>query len=217
LRLIRRLAIPLSLLVCLVPVHAIQQEGGVAAIKTADGFLLVWNKPDVHFTLAIKGKDVRPLNSTERVFFNVDGIVVQVQSVAISEFMKDATKQKPDDRSVLMAHRDWESQFLQSSLLGKKINVQTVPQKLDDGKEALLWKFDMPEMPEGVHTTAKEQVYLTMVSGHHVILLNAAVEGNTAESLVQRFLMNTIATLRVSSKPIDAQELQKSIRAGNPR
>jgi hypothetical protein len=197
------------LLAAMSGVSARPQEGGINAIKTADGFVLVWNQPDVHFTLAIKGKDVHPLNSTEHVFFNVDGVVFQVQTVALSEFMEGAQKKRPDNSSILTAHRDWESRFIESSLLGKKLNVRTSPQKLSDGSEALLWKFDMPE---GMNSDAREQIYLTVVRGDHVILLNGVVEGATAESKVEKFLLDTIATLKVSPEPINLQELQESIR-----
>jgi hypothetical protein len=195
--------------------YATQQENGINAIKTADGFVLVWNQPDIHFTLGVKGKDVRPLNSTEHVFFNVDGVVFQVQSVAISEFVKDAQKKKLNDMSILLAHRDWEWQFIESTLLGKKLNVQTVPQKLSNAGEGLLWKFEMPAMPKVANSSAKEQIYLTVVSGDHVILLNSVVEGAISESAAQKFLLDTISTLKVSSKPINLQDLQESIRKGN--
>ena len=195
--------------------YATQQENGVNAIKTADGFLLVWNQPDIHFTLGIKGKEVRPLNSTEHVFFNLDGVVFQAQCVAISEFINDAQKQKLNDMSILLAHKDWESQFIESTLLGKKLNVQTVPQKLSNGGEALLWKFEMPTMPAVANSSVKEQIYLTVVTGDHVILLNTVVDEAISESTAQKFLLDTISTLKVSSKPINVQELQESIRKGN--
>jgi hypothetical protein len=207
----------LVLLPSLLSVRAEQQEDGISAVKTDEGLMLVWNQPDIHFTLEIKGKDVRPLNSAEHVFFNVDGMPFQVQSAAITEFMKDADRKKQDDKSILMAHRDWESQFIQSSLLDKKLNVQTVPQKLSNGGQALLWKFEMPAMPEVTNSTAKSQIYLTVVSGDKVILLNGVVEGAIAESAVEKFLLDTISTLKVSPKPIDLRELQETIRKGKPQ
>jgi hypothetical protein len=36
---------------------------GVAAIKMEDGYLVVWNQPDTHFTLGLKGKNIRPMSS----------------------------------------------------------------------------------------------------------------------------------------------------------
>jgi hypothetical protein len=211
----RYLGLIVILMSSLLTASAAHQEDAITVIKTDDGVMLVWNLPDLHFTIEIKGTDVRPLNSPESVFFNVDGKVLQVQSVAVNEFMKDAERTKKDDKSILVAHRDWESQFIESSLLGKKLTVETVPQKLSNGSEGLLWKFAMPKMPEMTNTTAKAQIYLTVVSGAHVILLNGVVEGETVESAVQNFLLETISTLKVSPKPINLRELQESIRKGN--
>ena len=208
-------AATLFLLVSLWSVGASQQENGINAIKIADGYFLVWNQPDIHFTLEVKGKEVRPLNSTEHVFFNVDGIIFQVQSVAISEFLKDAEKQKLSDQAILTAHRDWEAQFIQSSLLDKKLNVQSATQRLGDGTEALLWRFDMPDMPHSVRSDARAQIYLTMVKGAHVVLLNGVVRGTVAESEVRKFLLNTSTTLKTSPGPINARELQETIRKRN--
>ncbi len=216
-RIRRQVGVISLLLSTLLSAGARPQESGVSAVKTADGFVLVWNEPGVYFTLAVKGRNVRPMNSTEHVFFNVDGVVFQVQTVAVKEFMKDFRDGKPDDATILAAHRDWESKFISESLLGAKLDVKTAPLKLGDGRDALLWKFDMPEMPEGAQSSAKEQLYLTVVSGDHVILLNGVVEGDVPEAAVQKFLLDTLSTLRASAKPINLRELQEAIRKGSPR
>lgn len=205
--------IVLSLLSSIWIVRASQQENGIAALKTADGFLLIWNQPDIHFTIEIKGKEIRPMNSTEHVFFNVDGMVVQVQSAAISEFIKDNKKPKPDEKSILTAHLDWETQFIESGL-GKTISVQLTPQKLSDGSEALYWKFDMPE---GLNAEAKKQLFVTRVSNNHVLVLNGVVTKTVEEERVRKFLTDTISTLKISSNPINVQELQEAIRKGKPK
>lgn len=188
------------------------QEEDVVAIKTADGFLLVWNTPGIHFTLPVRGKDVRAVNSSEHVFFNVDGVMFQVQTVAISNFMKAGAADRPDAKAILLAHRDWESDFIQTNLLGTKVNVQTSPQKLKNGSAALLWKFDSPKVVQGEESKVKQQMYLTTVMGEHVILLNAGVEGTATEGAVQQLLIDALESLKVSSTTIDVKELQESIR-----
>jgi len=188
-----------------------QADGdGVAAIKTKTGYLIVWNQPDIHFTLGVNGKDVRPMNrpASGSVPFNVDGVVFQVQSVAISEFLKNAKKQKLSDQAILMAHRDWESQYIEQTL-GKKLNVTSVPQPLSNGSQALLWKFAMPK------NKAQQQVYLTMVSSNHFIILNGTEETGKVpvpESIVQRLLADTLSTFKASSRPIDVLKLRETIR-----
>jgi hypothetical protein len=190
-----------------VPASPQAAGNGIAAIKTNDGYLVVWNQPDIHFTLGLKGKDVRPMSSpgTGSAAFNVDGVVFQIQSVAISEFVKNAKKQKLSDQSILIAHRDWESQYLEQTV-GTKLNVTTAPQQLSNGSQALIWKYDKPK------TKGSEQMYLTMVSGTNVVILNGVVSERITASVVQQLLLNTISTLRVSSRPIDVIKLRESIR-----
>jgi hypothetical protein len=105
-----------------------QNDLPVNAIKTIDGYLLVWNRPDLHFTVLIKGKDIKPLNDTEHVFFNVDGMVFQIQLASVSEFAPDAKEKKLDDMAILAAHRDWESKFIEG-LLSSKLKVGIIQHK----------------------------------------------------------------------------------------
>jgi len=180
----------------------------VNAIKTIDGYLLVWNRPDLHFTVLIKGKDVKPLNDSEHVFFNVDGMVFQIQFASVSEFAPDAKEKKLDDKAILAAHRDWESKFIEG-LLSSKLKVQSLNTKLSNGGEASLWQFDMPE---GMNVEARKQLYLSVVSGDYVVLLNSVVTAAISEETARKFLLDTMATLKFSSTPIDVKKLSESIR-----
>jgi len=189
------------------------QENGITALKTETGVLLVWNQPDDYFTLEIKGKEIRPLDSSEHVFFTVDGIPFQVQSVAASEVLKDAGKVGQSPQSILTAHKDWEAKYVESSL-GRKLNVQSSPLVLKGGGEALFWKFDMPE---GLKSDARQQQYLSVVNGRNILFLNGVVTGEKQEAVVRQLLVDTMETLKNSPKPIDLLKLQESIRNGRPR
>lgn len=199
----------LLLLISTGSVSAITQTdgNGTAAIKTIDGFVIVWNQADIHLTLSLKGKDVRPMASpgTGSVAFNVDGVVFQLQSVAISNFHKNAKKQKLSDQAILMAHRDWESQYLEQTV-GTKLNVTSTPQQLSNGSQALIWRYDKPK------TRGSEQMYLTTVSGSSVVILNGVISERNPATAVQQLLLNTISTLKVSARPIDVMKLRESIR-----
>jgi hypothetical protein len=214
-KLATRLAVLVFLLLALPSVCTAQTDDGIAAIKALDGYVLVWNQPGCYFTLTIKGKDVQPAESSQNVLFKVDEMFFQVQAVAISQFMKETAKGKSEDTAILMAHRDWESDYIQNTLK-KKFTVQTVVKKLKGGRDALLWRYDMPELPPDMHSTAKAQVYLSVVCGDHVILLNSTVEGLKTEAMAQALLLDTIATLKTSATPIDVQELRKTILGEKP-
>jgi hypothetical protein len=211
-------SVAIILLVAISPwsVLASRQGNGndIAAIeRPLGGFVIVWNRPDLHFTIELKGKKVEPDDSAPNgtVAFNIDGIVLPVQCTAISDFAKNARKQKLTDLAILEAHRDWESRY-QEQNLGAKINVASAPQQLSGGGEALMWKFDMPKAKKPV-----EQVYLTTVSGKSVVILNGVVTGKIPEKAVQKLLLDTISTLNVSSRPIDVQKLREGLQGWQPK
>jgi hypothetical protein len=189
---------------------ALAQIDGWAAIKTDAGLLLVWNGRGLNFTLAISGKEVQPLNEAENPFFSVDGKVLQLQVVEIESFAPGAREKKLDDRAILAAHREWEAKYIEDQLQ-TKLALQTFNVKLGNGSEASTWQFDMPE---SINADAKKQVYLTTVSKNYVLLLNSAATAATSDSEARKFLIDTIATLKLSPTPIDEKKLAEAIRKG---
>jgi hypothetical protein len=190
---------------------SLDQEDGWAAIKTDEGVLFVWNVRELHFTLALRGKEIKPLNDPNHIFFTADGIVLQIQVASIAEFAPDAKDKKLDDKSILAAHRYWEAKFIEG-LLGTTLKLQVFSAKLSCGSDASLWQFDMPE---GMNSEAKKQVYLTVVSKPYVLLLNSTVTATIPEESARKFLLETMATLKISSAPIDVKRLSESIRGGS--
>lgn len=187
-----------------------QAEDGFATIKTSDGVLFVWNVEELHFSLAIKGKDIKPQGDSEHIFFAVDGRVLQIQAAAIKQFAPDAREKKLDERAILAAHRDWESKFIEE-LLHSKLRVQTFNVKLSNGSAASMWQFDMPE---GMNADTQKQLYLTVVQGDFVVLLNSEVSAANPEEEGRKFLLETMATLKSSPTPIDVKQLSESIHKG---
>ena len=203
----------LVLFACVDPVRSAKpQQEGWTALKSGDGVLFVWNRPDLGFSVDIKGNRIQPLNDPEHIFFDVDGIIFQIQSLPITDFAPDAKKQRLSIQSILAAHRDWESQFISQQLLRTKLAIKSSNQNLPSGRELMLWQFDLPENLR--NSNAKTQVYLTTVAGDYVILLNSVIGEKGSDVAVNKFLLDTIATLKVSSKPINLKQLQESLRKG---
>jgi len=180
------------------------------AINTRTGLLLVSNDSDNWYTLEIKGSDVR-LTSTKPRVFNVDGMFLQVVSAKISKFLGEQEKRPADEKTILQAHRDWEAKYAQGSYT-EKLVIESSWQKLDNGKDALLWKYNVPE---GNKTNVKKQIYLTVVKGEHVLMLGGIVTDDIKEEDSLKLLLTTISSLKVSDKPIDFDQLQESIRKGD--
>jgi hypothetical protein len=186
------------------------QEDGWVGIKTDEGVLFVWNVGGLYFTLSINGKTVKPLDDTEHIFFLVDGRVLQIQVATIASFAPDAREKKLDDRAILAAHRDWETKYV-GDLLKSKLTVQTFNAKLGAGGEASMWQFDMPE---SMNAEAKKQLYLTVVRKEYVLLLNSEATPAMSDAEGRKFLLDTIATLKLSPTRIDVNKLSESIRKG---
>lgn len=191
---------------------SLQQEDGWSAIKTDEGILFVWNQPGLNFSISIKGKEVKPLNDPEHIFFSVDGRVLQIQLARITDFAPDAKETKLDDKAILAAHRDWEAKYIEE-LIHSKLTVRTFNTKLNNGADALIWQFDMPKE---MKAEAQKQLYLTLVAKDYVLLLNSATTAVGLQDVDGGwFLLDTIATLKISATPIDVKKLSESIRAGN--
>ena len=190
---------------------SLQQEDGWATIKTGEGILFVWNVRGLYFTLSLKGKEIKPLDDPDHIFFSVDGRVLQIQAAAINNFAPDAKEKKLADKAILAAHRDWEAKYIED-LIHTKLAVRTFNTRLSDGSDALMWQFDMPE---GMNTEAQKQLYLTLVAKNHVLMLNSEATATIPDADGRKFLLDTIATLKLSPTPIDVKKLAESISAGN--
>jgi hypothetical protein len=190
--------------------YAPQQEDGWVAIRTGEGMLFVWNVHELHFTLAVKGKNIKPLNDPDHIFFAGDDMGLQIQVAAIREFAPDAKEKKLDDRTILAAHRDWEATFVEG-LLKSKIQLHTFNVRLSNGGDASLWQFDMPE---GMNADAKSQLYVTVVREGYVVMLNCEATATISEEAGRKFLLETMATLKTSPDPIDVKKLSESVRKG---
>jgi hypothetical protein len=197
------------LLIVLAPASLLagQEDFSSGAIKTTTGFLLVWNEEKNHYTLEIKGDEVRQ-TSTERKFFAVDGMFLQIVDASIGEFLEAGKRQTTDDRAILEAHRDWEVRFMEGEY-GEKLKVESSWQKLQNGKDALWWQI---EVPKRAGTNVTKQISLTTVNGDYVLMLGG-VETDTIEAAAtRRLLLATAETLKPSAGPIDLLKLQKQIR-----
>ncbi len=186
-----------------------QEDYRSGTIKSASGYLLVWNQPKNYYVLEIKGKDVRQ-TSTDRKLFNVDGMFLQIIDAPIENVIQAEKRQNLDDKAILEAHRDWEAKFMEGEYK-TKLEVASSWRKLTNGKDALLWQVSVPE---SARSNVRKQVYLTMVQGDYVLMLGGAVTGTTEESATQQLLLSTIETLKTSDKPTDLQKLRDTIRTG---
>lgn len=175
------------------------------AVKMGCGYLLVWNELGNYYTLKIDGSDVRQ-TSTQQIQFSVDGVFLQVITPTIKSFLKD--REKLDAKAILAAHRDWEANYLEGEYK-EKLKIESFPQKLANGQEALLWQFDLPKSAGG---NVKKQTYLTLVKGEHIFMLGSIVTDKIMEKASHNLLLLTALGLKASDKPTDLSQIQSLLK-----
>ena len=183
-------------------------SGGI--LKTEKGILIVWNEPNNNYTIEVKGNDIRPFADSPLIFY-VDKKILQIKTVAKKEFVNNLETAGLDDKSILIAHRDWEVKYL-SSLFKQSLKIDSAWQKLTNGMDALLWNF---EMPSNGNSQAKKQVFLVISKGDYILLLNSAVTDSIDEKTVRQFLLETIETLKINKKPLSLKKAQEQILNGD--
>jgi hypothetical protein len=196
----------LPILLASISVLAQSDNSGTTLVKTEAGLLWVENKGDAHFMLEIAGNEIRPLK--EYPFLSVDGRPMQVHLVTIEEFYKTTGNARANDIQILQAHRDWETDH-HGKLLNSTLAVKSEPISSGRSCEALLWSYSMPA---AVSKEVKEQWFLTILIGSHLLLLNTTLKTDEPANAARDLLVKTLSTLQISAKPIDVKALQESIR-----
>jgi hypothetical protein len=191
------------------PVCAQDQSANTTLLKTEAGVLWVHNGADLHFTLEIKGKEIRPLR--EFPYLAVDGRVLQTHVVSFDKFYPNAPKDS-NVGLVLKRHQAWEVDH-HSKLLGAKLNVKAETLTPNSNREALLWSYPMSA---GLDADVQEQTFLTTVLGRYLLVLNRPLAKGEAPAAARDFLLAVLSTLEVSATPIDLQALQTKLREGLP-
>lgn len=182
-----------------------QEQSGL--VKTAKGYLIVWNEPGNYFTMEVRGDKILP--SARPRMLMVDGRFFEIQTTKKEQFLNPNDKTL-DDKAVLAAHRDWERDYA-SGLLKAELKVESEWLKLPTGQDALGWSYKMPKGPQS--GTVKKQFYLTLVNREHVIVLNSALEGGE-EKDTKQLLLQTMLTLKPTDKPLNIQKAAEQVKKG---
>lgn len=200
------------LLLVLAPHFSYAQDENVrGAIATGSGLLIVWNEPQNNFTIGIKGKAVRPVPNTNLAFL-IDGKFIQVVTAFNKDFLTNSQKlQKLDEKALLLAHRDWESKYMEDTV-GEKLAIDSEEMLLTNGKPALLWSFATPERDR---EKVRRQVFLSVCKGESILVLNGAETPEIDKDTVRRFLLETVLTLKIREKPLSRVEAMELASKAN--
>jgi len=179
---------------------------GVLSIKTGKGFLFINNNDDKSFSIEISGSDVKPQEDLNVPAFSVDGKIVQILSVPLTNFAPE--NKKLSDEELLEAHKLWESNYLSTDIYKEKLKVESTKVKLGEKRDALFWGFTRPKFNQEF----KHEYFLTTVVGKTLLAIGSPVGENETIEGTKKILMEIMVTLKVSEKPFDIEKLSESIR-----
>lgn len=183
-----------------------QQNAGVTLLKSERGVVLLYNKNSLHFTIEFAGKDIKPADS-EQIFLSVDNRMLQLQVADVIEVI-GKEKSKLSNADILTKHRDWERDFLNITLRSQ-LKVVSEAIKNPAQRDTLFWHFPMPD---GMNEQVSEQTFLTTVIGDKILALNYSVNKDDSISNAQKYLQETMNSLKTSDKPILVKKVQEGLR-----
>lgn len=175
-----------------------------ASIKTADGYLYIYNTPVRSIMIELKGKEVTPAKNTDLPMFFVDGKLVQIITVDTQSFA--AGKPGAGIDETLEAHKIWESDYL-SEQYRQKLKLDSEKVAIGDVK-ALFWGFKRP----GSNQSFDRDYFLTTVFGIKLLALSSPIKPSESLAEYRSLLTQIMSTLKVSSQPFDILKIAEDIK-----
>jgi hypothetical protein len=202
----------LSFLAQAVEKSAADENLGTFVIKTESGYLVVHNREKDSYSLEFKGEALKPLKSDHPVFV-IDGKLVQVVSVPHKNYWKPKAdaKNEPTTDELLESHKVWETDYLGSEL-NAKLSPTSEIFDIERKRKVMYWSFPMPAK---LNSDFSHQVFLTTLIGKDILGLNASPKSGGEQKAYRDYLVESMNTLKVSSKPFNIKELQEFLKKGD--
>jgi len=178
------------------------------AYKSADGVLVVCDKPGHYFSLLIPGhsvhlvrrNEVYVLGKPEEVahpYFMVGSRFVQLMPLPIAEFNGDVAA---NDEAILRQQAQYELNA-QHPILS---SIKLIP--LPNGRTALFYFFRVRKSGPA----SENQLFVTWRERNYVVLIGSNVPKGDSDTSVQSFLLRIASSFRGSSRPIPSPTLPRA-------
>jgi len=185
-----------------------------AGIRNQEGFVQVFNEMTSFFTVAVKGNKVKTVN-TGNIGFIVDGKILQMITVPVSNFNKSQGMMPLQGEGLLLAQMRDEMNNVRSTM-SEVVALELFPEHemLNiGGREALHWYFKAPikSGDENKARTVLEEHYLSTVCGDYILIINSVVTNSDRREDIIQLLKNTAQTIQVEKDRIDLNALRNDI------
>jgi len=177
---------------------------GKLSIKTAYGYLFISNTSEKSFTLEIRGKEVEVINEGNNRMFVVDEKLLNIVQADTKSFI--SANEKLTEEQILEKHKVWESEY-RSQAFKTKLELKIEPATVKDFK-TMFWGYARPLANEEYD----RDYLLTKVVGKDILALNTSLYIGEKLPDYQKFLVDTLSTLKISDEPFDVQKLTEEFR-----
>ncbi len=176
---------------------------GRLSIKTDYGYLFISNTTEKSYTFEIRGKDIEEIKGGSNPTFVVDEKLLQIIQVDTKFFVSG--NEKLTEEEILERHKVWESDYL-SGQFGKKLELRSEKVTVKDFK-TMFWGYQRPTE----NTEYDRDYLLTRVIGNNILALTVSLYVGDKVSDYQKFLVETIGTVKIGDKPFDVKKLSEEI------
>lgn len=186
---------------------------GEVSIKTSYGYLFINNTKEKSFTLEIKGKDIQILEGGSHPTFIVDDKLLQIILADTKFFVKPDEKLKEEE--ILEKHRVWENDYLNGQLK-QKLDLKVEKVIIKDFN-TLSWGYVRPSDKPKTSDEYDRDYLLTKVVGKDVLALSTSLYVGEKLADYQKFLVQTMETLKISDTPFDILKIAEAISKDAPK
>ncbi len=205
-KIVNRFAVA-AMLICLLSLIISAQKAktyGKLSIKTAYGYLFISNTSEKSFTLEIRGKEIEIINEGNNRMFVVDEKLLHIVQADTKAFI--SANEKLSEEESLEKHKVWESEY-RSQAFKTKLELKMEKVTVKDFK-TMFWGYTRPLANEEYD----RDYLLTKIIGKDVLALNTSIYIGEKVSDYQKFLVDTLSTLKISDEPFDVQKLTEEFR-----
>jgi len=182
-------------------------------IGTPTSLIIVYNYPDAHYYLQLKGSDKQKTEQDN--IFIIDNQLVQVKTLNKNKFCKN-TKQELSFNDFITTYVNWEKDF-QEEQFSMNIHSKLEFLKTNKGRDIGLWIYDMPVVSKAVttdttiKTPVQKQIFVLTRVKDYLVGINCPLLETDNYETIKSYLITNIDGIVESNKEIDVDELNKQV------
>jgi len=182
-------------------------------IGTPTSLIIVYNYPDAHYYLQLKGSDKQKTEQDN--IFIIDNQLVQVKTLNKNKFCKNK-KQELSFNDFITTYVNWEKDF-QEEQFSMNIHSKLEFLKTNKGRDIGLWIYDMPVVSKAVttdttiKTPVQKQIFVLTRVKDYLVGINCPLLETDNYETIKSYLITNIDGIVESNKEIDVDELNKQV------